>query len=173
MSHHPPAPEIQLPPGYALHQGSSLDRSRLVQVMQRTYTELHPGRNFEHLALTVDAYLSKDTPLWWVQLGSWEADCPLDRQRPPSVACLWLGTATDQVSGDRHTHIFLLYVTPDHRRRGIGRYLMHQAETWASHRGDRQISLQVFSHNQPALQLYQTLGYYPQSIALIKDLSRM
>lgn len=86
------------------------------------------------------------------------------------IACLWLGNAVDQVWGDRHAYIFLLYVSPEHRRRGIGSALMHHAENWAKARGDRQIGLQVFYCNQPALRLYEHLGYQPQSIWMVKPL---
>jgi ribosomal protein S18 acetylase RimI-like enzyme len=126
--------------------------------MQRTYQELYPQQNFAHLAQTVEQYLSKDTPIWWV--------C---RDQSP-IACLWLGSAIDQVTGDRHAHILLLYVQPAHRRQGIGSALVSQAEDWARQRGDRQMGLQVFQQNQPALRLYETLGYAPQSLWMTKPL---
>jgi len=83
---------------------------------------------------------------------------------------MWLGNAVDQLQGDRHTHIFLLYVMSEHRRRGIARALMRQAEDWARARGDRQIGLQVFQSNQPALNLYHLLGYQTQSFWMVKPL---
>lgn len=148
-----------LPAGYELRRGSSLDRALLVQFMQRTYEELFPGQPIAHLAQTVDSYLSSDTPLWWVASP--------DRA---TAAGLWIGNAVDQVTGDRHAHIFLLYVTPAHRRQGIGKALMEYAENWARQRGDRQIGLQVFQTNQPALHLYTKLGYEVQSLWMVKSL---
>ncbi|MBD2462141.1 GNAT family N-acetyltransferase [Oscillatoria sp. FACHB-1407] len=129
--------------------------------MQRTYQESHPGQSVAHLAHTVEQYLSKDTPLWWVET--------VDRQ---TVGCLWMGSAIDQISGDRQSYIFLLYVTPEHRRRGIGKALMHHAETWVKSRGDRQLGLQVFPNNQPALNLYRQLGYEVQSLWMVKRLEQ-
>jgi len=64
----------------------------------------------------------------------------------------------------------LLYVSPEHRRQGIGSALMHQAENWAKARGDCQIGLQVFQQNQPALGLYQKLGFQPQWLGMVKPL---
>jgi ribosomal protein S18 acetylase RimI-like enzyme len=145
-------------PGYSLRVGSGLDRALLLKFMQRTYRELYPEQNFGHLAQTVEQYLSRDTPLWWVE------------QDQDTAACLWVGNATDQIQGDRHAYIFLLYVNPTHRRQGIGAALMAQAEDWARGRGDRQIGLQVFHHNQAALHLYEKLGYTPQSLWLTKSL---
>lgn len=177
----------QIPPGYRLVEGSTLDRALLLKTMRRTYQELYPQHSFDHLSQTIEAYFSAQTPLWWVEAlalpqgGSAEPGEGVShgrvqqglmrRRRSADVGCLWMGTATDQVSGLRHAHIFLLYVQPEHRRRGLGRCLMHQAEAWAQERGDRQISLQVFQHNSAALNLYQDLGYHPQSIALVKSLS--
>ncbi|MFM5989221.1 MAG: GNAT family N-acetyltransferase [Sphaerospermopsis kisseleviana] len=89
-------------------------------------------------------------------------------QSPVPTACLWAGNAIDQVTGDRHAHIFLLYVVPSHRRRGIAKALMQHIENWAKQRGDRQIGLQVFTSNTPALNLYQNLGYQTQSLWMIK-----
>jgi ribosomal protein S18 acetylase RimI-like enzyme len=86
------------------------------------------------------------------------------------VACLWLGNTVDQVKGDRHAHIFLLYVIPEHRRKGIGSALMRHAEDWARARGDRQIGLQVFQSNQAARSLYHQLGYQTQSFWMLKSL---
>ncbi|HEY9801388.1 MAG TPA: GNAT family N-acetyltransferase, partial [Leptolyngbyaceae cyanobacterium] len=87
------------------------------------------------------------------------------------VACLWMGNAIDQIKGDRHAHIFLLYVVPEHRRRGIATALMDCAENWAKKRGDRQIGLQVFQSNAIALNLYNHLGYQTQSLWMVKPIS--
>jgi ribosomal protein S18 acetylase RimI-like enzyme len=152
-------------PGYQLRIGSGLDRALLVQFMQRTYQELYPDCNITHLAQTVEQYWGSDTPLWWVE--ALQDNTP----RHTPIACLWLGNAIDQAQGDRHAYIFLLYVSPTHRRQGIASALMRRAEAWARARGDRQIGLQVFQQNQPALQLYQQLGFQPQSIWMTKPLS--
>lgn len=158
-----------LPADCVLRQGTGLDRALLVKFMQRTYQELAPGHSFEHLAQTVEQYFSSDTPVWWVELLPVAAVDGRPSISQP-IACLWLGSAIDQVRGDRHAHIFLLYVAPEHRRRGVGAALMRQAEVWALERGDRQIGLHVFQSNQPALQLYAKLGYSPQSVWMVKPL---
>ena len=89
---------------------------------------------------------------------------------PSKVACLWVGNAVDQLTNDRHAHIFLLYVKPEHRRRGIGTALMRYVENWAITRGDRQIGLQVFQSNTAAINLYHQLGYQTQSLWMVKPL---
>jgi ribosomal protein S18 acetylase RimI-like enzyme len=163
----------QLLPGYQLRTGSGLERAWLVKFMQQTYQELYPDGNFGHLAQTVEQYFSRETPLWWVEAIAAETEVApevlvgLQPQAKP-IACLWLGNAVDQVTGDRHAHIFLLYVDAAHRRRGIGAALVRYAEAWARARGDRQLGLQVFHINQPARNLYDKLGFQPQSMWMSK-----
>ena len=153
--------KYKLPPNYQFVTGSSLDRATLVKFMQKTYQELFPDRNFSHLAITVEKYFSVETPVWWVEKK-------LENTTAIKVGCLWVGNGIDQVKGDHHAHIFLLYVTPEHRRQGIGKSLMQLGEDWAKNRGDRQISLQVFQSNQPAVNLYSQLGFQTQSLWMVK-----
>jgi ribosomal protein S18 acetylase RimI-like enzyme len=153
-------------PSYKIRRGSILDRALLVKFMQRTYQDIFPNQDFSHLSQTVEQYLSSDTPLWWVEF----TETKFSASQTSPVACLWMGNAIDQITGSRHAHLFLLYVVPEHRRRGVGRALMEYAQTWAKARGDRQIGLQVFSSNTPALNLYSQLGFQTQSLWMIKSL---
>ncbi len=181
----------QLLPGYIIRRGSTSDRALLLKFMQRTYQDLFPNENFSHLEQTVKQYFSSDTPLWWVEEGEQgdkgtrgqgdkennytQFPIPNSQFSIPNsqfpIACLWVGNAIDQVHGNRHAHIFILYVVPEHRRLGIGRALMRYVESWAIERGDRQIGLQVFQSNKPALNLYNQLGYQTQSLWMVKFLS--
>lgn len=162
----------QLLEGYQLRPGADWERATLTKFLHRSYQELFPDQSdFSHLAETVRRYFSRETPVWWVELvdGAISQDSYPPQQNQP-VACLWLGNAVDQVKGARHAHIFLLYVMPEHRRRGVGSALMRHAEDWARARGDHQIGLQVFQSNQPALSLYHQLGYQAQSLWMIKPI---
>ena len=159
----------KLLPDYTVRSGSTKDFALLVKFMQRTYQDMFPQQDFSHLSQTVEQYLSRDTPLWWVEHSAAKKE-PVNIFPTPPIACLWMGNAIDQISGLRHAHIFLLYVTPSHRRKGIGTALMQYAENWAKQRGDNQIALQVFQTNTPALNLYNQLGYQTQSLWMIKPL---
>ena len=166
---------IQILPGYRIRSGSTLDRALLVKFMRLTYQDMFPQQDFSHLTQTVGQYLSSQTPLWWVDFveqgennTNKQEYSPLSPSSP--IGCLWMGNAVDQVSGTRHAHIFLVYVTPQHRRRGVGRALMQYAQDWAKNRGDRQIGLQVFPANAGALNLYHHLGYQTRSLWMIKSL---
>ena len=150
-------------PDCQLISGAATDVSSLLKFLQVTYQELYPQQqNYQHLQLTVDRYFSTETPLWFVQTAS--------TANPRKIACLWLGIAIDQVNGLRHPNILLVYVDPAYRRQGIGRALMVHAEAWSRTRGYPQMGLQVFSTNQPAIELYQQLGYQARSISMMRDL---
>ena len=151
-----------------LIKGSSKDKAQLIQFMNLMYQELFPNqKDFNHLSITVEQYFSTETPLWWIE--SEHNLSPTPNLILP-IAGLWMGNAIDQINGDRYAHIFLLYVVPEYRRRGVAKILLQQAESWAKTRGDRQIGLQVFPQNQAAVNLYQNMGFQIQSLSMLKFL---
>ena len=145
---------------YQLIVGQAIDTATLLRFLQLTYGEISPQQqDYRHLQSTVDRYFSPETPLWFVT-----------NTTATKVACLWLGIAIDQATGIRHPNIFLVYVEPTHRRHGIGRALMDYAHTWAKTQGYTHIGLQVFTTNQPAIDLYHQLGYQARSISMMREL---
>lgn len=156
----------QLPSNFKFCQAQAKDRALLVKFLRHTYKELFPYQsNFVHLIKTVDDYFSLETPLWWVEKSD-----NVEEKSNLKIACLWMGTGIDQVTGERYSHIFLLYVMPEYRQQGIGKALMNQAILYAKNKGDQKIGLQVFTHNQQALNLYQNLGFQTQFYLMFKKL---
>lgn len=148
---------------YKLLIGDSRDRDDLLKFLEITYRELYPQQqSYTHLASTVDRYLSDDTPLWFVTVEQ--------QEMAVKIACLWLGMAIDQITGIRHPNIFLVYVDPAHRRQGVGTALMQKAQLWATSQGYIQISLQVFTTNQAAIDMYNNLGYEARSLSMFREL---
>lgn len=147
-----------LPEEFSVDRGSTTDRALLLKFLHRSYREFYPETGFEHLETTLNSYFAADTPLWWVR-----------NPKGIAVGCLWMGITIDQISGDRHSHIFLLYVLPEYRRQGIGSALMNTAENYAKEKGDRQITLQVFKSNQTAQNFYRNLDYQAHSIMMKKS----
>ncbi|MEL6139818.1 MAG: GNAT family N-acetyltransferase [Cyanobacteria bacterium J06628_6] len=148
--------------GYRWYRGSGIDEMLVTKTLRRAYRDLG-GSDGPHLIETVRQHLSSRSKLWWV--------VPEGQDEPTDpVGCLWLSEAVDQRTGETQAYIFLVYVTPAHRRRGIGTALMRQAHQWASKNGYGSVSLQVFESNRAALALYQKLGYESQAVWLTKAL---
>ncbi len=148
---------------YPLVIGTTIDSPALLRFLQITYEELYPQQqDYRHLQSTIARYFSAETPVWFVTTSA--QNCP------QKIACLWIGIAIDQITGIRHPNIFLIYVDPIYRRQGIGRALMKHAEIWAKAQGYVQIGLQVFTANQPAIDLYQQLGYQSRSISMMREI---
>jgi GNAT superfamily N-acetyltransferase len=150
------------PHNYHLRCGHHRDRLLLLQFLERAYQEHYPAHSFTHLKTTLDQYWSDQTPVWFI-----------DAKDAQSVGCLWVGDGYDQITGDRYTHIFLVYIAPDHRRKGLGRRLLKHVEQWAQQRGDRAVGLQAFIENQGAHALYNSMGYQPRSTFLLKPISNL
>ena len=156
---------------YPLKTGTKSDCKILLGFMQRAYQELCPDAELTYLAETVRQLWSEQTPFWLVETCPGKSvGCDIFVSEPLWAGCVWIGNAIDPMTGDRSPHILLLYIDPGYRRRGLGRALMQHIETWATAQGYQQLGLYVFTENTPALTLYKTLGYSPQSIFLQKKL---
>jgi RimJ/RimL family protein N-acetyltransferase len=70
-----------------------------------------------------------------------------------------LSIARDLHPASEHVADVGLLVARDFRRRGAGTALMEKAEEWARSAGIRKLELHVFPHNEPAIALYEGLGY--------------
>ena len=70
----------------------------------------------------------------------------------------------------RYAMVQELVVAQSHQRRGIATRLMAETHRWARDRGLTEIQLTVYDFNQPALRLYDKLGYAPDSRRLSRRL---
>jgi ribosomal protein S18 acetylase RimI-like enzyme len=91
------------------------------------------------------------------------------------VPCGIAGSVLDQADVTR-AHLLSMWTAPAHRRRGIGSRLVNEIVGWARQRGVRVLQLMVTSHNEPAISLYEHLGFirtgrtepYPNDPSLIE-----
>lgn len=69
----------------------------------------------------------------------------------------WFG----RVEGRNRLGIFDVFVPPEHRRRGLARFLLSEIFRAARERGHHVAEAQTLTTNEPALALYQSLGFEP------------
>jgi ribosomal protein S18 acetylase RimI-like enzyme len=69
----------------------------------------------------------------------------------------WFGRG----DGRTRTGLSSLEVAPTHHRKGYGHYLVSEVIRWAREHAWALVEVQTLATNQPALGLYQTLGFVP------------
>ncbi len=81
----------------------------------------------------------------------------LDGRRPIAFACaqIFLSFCYQKP----YAEITELFVTAEHRRRGVGRKLMDAMESHLAKKKVVHIHILTFSNNKPARTLYESLGY--------------
>jgi ribosomal-protein-alanine N-acetyltransferase len=70
-----------------------------------------------------------------------------------------LAFVVGMIEPDRTGHVVALGVDPDHRREGLGRYLMRAVEQGFFKNGITTVRLEVRTSNDAAQKLYFHLGY--------------
>jgi RimJ/RimL family protein N-acetyltransferase len=75
-----------------------------------------------------------------------------------------LSVARDPHPASRHVADLGLMVAAADRRRGIGWALLEQAVEWARASGVHKLELHVFTHNEPAMRLYERFGFVREGL---------
>jgi ribosomal protein S18 acetylase RimI-like enzyme len=83
---------------------------------------------------------------------------------------VFVSTHYDFFTGQPHAHIEVVVVAPAFRGQGIGPMLVAEAEQWATRRGYDRVTLNVFSSNSLAKNLYERLGYSAETVHYLKEL---
>jgi ribosomal protein S18 acetylase RimI-like enzyme len=63
--------------------------------------------------------------------------------------------------------VYYLAVKRGHRRRGLGRRMMQEAESWLREHGSVKLNLIVRNGNTEALGFYQQLGYEDAEVTVL------
>ena len=87
-----------------------------------------------------------------------------------SLGYVFTSTREDYFTHERHAHVEVLAVETAAQGQGIGRLLMNAAEAWAKRRGYRRMTLNVFAQNERARQVYERLGYEPETVHYLKEI---
>lgn len=114
-------------------------------------------------AILLDA-LRRPTPQSLILIAEEPAGAP--------AGYVFARTASDYFTGHPHAHVEVLAVAPGSERTGLGRALLDQVEEWAGRQGYGQVTLNVFARNERARQVYQHLGYEPETVHYRKAVRR-
>ena len=96
------------------------------------------------------------------------------------VACGIAAGFLDEHEASR-AHLVSMWISPTHRRLGVGRSLVSAIIAWAQTRAVRTLHLMVTSNNESAIRFYESLGFartgrteaYPNDVKLIEyEMSR-
>ena len=79
------------------------------------------------------------------------------------VGHVWVARVLNQFSGRSEALVLNIFVEEEFRGRGASKRLMEVVEEWASGQDLERIGLSVGVDNEPAVRLYETLGYEPES----------
>ncbi len=86
------------------------------------------------------------------------------------VGWLWVRLRAPDDGPLVRSWVYLVEVAEGHRGRGHGRAMMLAAEHECLAAGVSDLGLNVYAGNAPALRLYESLGYRPESYELVKSL---
>jgi ribosomal protein S18 acetylase RimI-like enzyme len=87
-----------------------------------------------------------------------------------SLGFIHLTTADDYYDAQETAHVADLVVAREAAGRGVGSALMQHAERWAREQGFAMLTLNVFTANQRARDLYTRLGFAEEWIRCFKRL---
>lgn len=74
----------------------------------------------------------------------------------------------DYFSLERHGHVGILAVTAEAEGTGAAGALLRAAESWARDRGFRTLTLNVFSSNRHARDVYEHMGFEEDTVKYVK-----
>lgn len=87
-----------------------------------------------------------------------------------ALGFIHIRTRKDDISGETSGTIPLLAVSPSSQGMGVGKILIKKAESWSKNLGCRLLHLEVFSNNIKAERFYQSLGFKPETVHMIKPI---
>lgn len=145
------------PANTAVHLRFDLDRQesrdpRAAILRRRAVVEFHedaaPESWWENIALSefhlcLVRMIARDSGAEWARASTWDMS--------------WFG----RVDGRARLGIFNVQVSPEHRREGCARFLIAEIFREAREHGFGTVEVQALTTNEPALALYQTIGFEP------------
>jgi GNAT superfamily N-acetyltransferase len=97
------------------------------------------------------------------------AEHPLRTTEVVGMAAANLESLEDIFLAKNRLHIGAIYTTPNARRHGVARQLLHHLLKWGQQMNAIEIDLNVLVAN-PARQLYEQFGFEPREISMTRNL---
>ena len=105
-----------------------------------------------------------------VRAGSRDNEVLIAERSGIPAGCLHI-LADRDFFGTLHAHISVIATTSEAEGSGVGRLLLEHAEAWASARGHRLLTLNVFEANSRARRFYERAGWAPEMLRYAKPLA--
>jgi GNAT superfamily N-acetyltransferase len=133
----------------------------------RTAAEVVAGE-----ARTLRAFFDAPDPSWELLIADSAAPAtPADvaaAAAPERLGFAFLEELRDYFTLEAHGHIGILAVTEAAEGRGVATTLIRAAETWSRDRGHRALTLNVFETNRHARDVYEHVGFRPETVRYVK-----
>lgn len=71
-----------------------------------------------------------------------------------------------------HAYLGFMYVLPEHRGKGINRKIVDNLKNWASKQNVKELRLEVYNNNIPAIKAYEKIGFSKHMIEMRLNLEK-
>lgn len=78
--------------------------------------------------------------------------------------------SADDIADERCGYIALLAVAEEAESEGVGQSLLRAAEKWSKDMGFSRVALDVFASNSRGQRFYETAGFRPETLRVVKRL---
>lgn len=103
----------------------------------------------KHFRKKIEAYVGSERTEVWVAEDAASA----------FLGYMIIGYGGGFLTQETHAFIYDVWVAPEHRGKGVGKFLVTWATQWARDHGYRKIKLEVAERNARAHHLYEELGF--------------
>ena len=156
----------QLSPGTNLHNFTAKDGTKIV-LRTPKWNDLDEMIDFSNGLVEEEAMVARNTKVTREQGINWLAENLKKLERGQHIYFIadfdgkMVGNCeiTPMFGRMSHVGVLAIAVKDGYRGIGIGFALMKEAEKQAIHRGLKIVKLEVFESNEPAIALYEKLGY--------------
>jgi ribosomal protein S18 acetylase RimI-like enzyme len=79
-------------------------------------------------------------------------------------------TAKHYLRHQNHAYLGFMYVDPAHRGKGVNKKIIDTLEKWAAEKNIKELRLDVYNNNEPAIKAYEKVGFAKHMISMRKGI---